>query len=174
MIASKIIADRLEELKIQEQKATILKQADGTSQTNRLTKQQKNAQNQLREEHKNRQIQEDLIRKSRIRTGVLGFVDRFTGRRKRTIEDNLIESTAMDERDCLEVDILKNMHDQEIQHHLSEVETVQKLHNQNIQELDADITWLAPPSEIYERDFDEDERQRRNKYHHRYRDDPRP
>lgn len=160
LIASKIITVRLEELKVQEQNVVSAKRNEGAVEARHLKKQQKKTEIQLSDDLFKRHAQEKILRSERIRTGVIGFIDCFTGRRKRTLEENLIETVAMHERDRYEVEVLKSTQCRDWQKHLSEVETAQLQHKKHVQELSHDITWLAPPTEVYERKSDEEEQRK--------------
>ena len=176
VIAAKIITNRLEVLKAQEQEAAQTKKDKGRVETHRFKKQQKHIEGNLRKDQERRQTQEESERLARIRTGVLGFMDRFTGRRKRTIEDNLEEATAMQGRDLFEIEVMENNHHHNLQQHFNKLEATQIQHLKIEQELDTDIAWLTSPEELHDDSKDrrqnEEERRKSNLRNNRSRDGP--
>ncbi|MBL4877249.1 MAG: relaxase/mobilization nuclease domain-containing protein, partial [Cohaesibacteraceae bacterium] len=114
-VAAKIVTDRLAVLKAEEQQAVATKRKNGHIRTNRYQARQARAAAGLRTDHAKRQASEDAIRRARIRKGVLGFVDRLTGKRKRTIAGNAAEAIAMQGRDQFEMEGLEDKHHCDLQ-----------------------------------------------------------
>ncbi|MCK5285485.1 MAG: hypothetical protein KAJ86_07875, partial [Alphaproteobacteria bacterium] len=75
-------------------------------QRKKLEIEQQAKQNALAAALKIRQLREEKIRKARIRRGLRGLVDRFTGKRKQTIECNEQEKQKTFVRDKQEKSIL--------------------------------------------------------------------
>ena len=175
-VAAKIIADRLVILKEREHQAAKADQQSSESQKLRIQAKQSLTELHLHAEQANRQTQEDATRTARIRKGVFGFVDRLTGRRKRTIEENVIEASVMLDRDRLELEILNNRNQASLILHRNKINAEQASYQKVIQELDTDITWLNAPPELNTRSEiqkNDEERRSHVRCSNRNRDGPR-
>ena len=175
-VAAKIIADRLAILKEQEHQTAKADLQSGEFQKMRIQEKQSHTEVHLHAEQANRKTQEEATRAARIRKGVLGFVDRLTGKRKRIIEENAVEAIAMLDRDRLESEVLNNRNQASLLLHRNKINAAQASHQQAIQELDADITWLKAPPELYSRgeiQKNDEERDNQMRRGNRNRDGPR-
>lgn len=147
-LASKIISDRLKVLKKQERQIAAVKQE-------RLLEQRKNLEtkhvqniNQLGKNQNARQLDEEAERARRIRKGLFGLWDRFSGKRKRTVLENKEAAEVRQVSDQIEKEDLHSEHNQSMQHHQKETEAAQMPHRESIKELNDDIAWLQKPPEL--------------------------
>lgn len=146
-VAAKIITDRLVELKAQERQAAKGTITQGRTGRAVLQDLQARTANNLQIKQDDQKIQHEAVRAARIRIGVLGFVDRLTGKRKRTLVENLREAAAMQQLD-LEAAKLIQQQLQEQARHVEAVKAAHKPHREAVKELNADIAWLSAPPEL--------------------------
>lgn len=147
-VAAKIITDRLAELKAQERRAAKDTIAQGRTERAALQDQQARTAKDLHTEHEEHKTQQEAVRAARIRTGVLGIVDRLTGKRIRTLAENLRESAAMQQQFDLETAKLNLQQQQEMVRNVEAVKAAHKPHREAVKELNADIAWLSSPPEL--------------------------
>ena len=147
-LAAKIIAERLEALKAQEAWAAEAKQERATQIQKRLLARQSREAARLHETQTKRKASEEAQRNARLRTGILGFLDRLTGRRKRTLEDNRSETALSDLRDRRETEALRQAHVRTMDHIGEKAHSSIRPHRDSIRELDTDIGWLAKLPEL--------------------------
>lgn len=148
VVAAKVIANRLAELKAQERQAAKATIAQGRTGRVALQDRQARTAKNLGAEHEEHKTQQEAVRASRIRTGVLGFVDRLTGKRKRTLAENLKDAAAMQQQLDLEAVELIQQQQQEQMSHVEAVKAAHKPHREAVKELDSDIVWLSLPPEL--------------------------
>ncbi|MCK4945717.1 MAG: relaxase, partial [Alphaproteobacteria bacterium] len=140
-------------------------------QRKKLEIEQQAKQNALAAALKIRQLREEKIRKARIRRGLRGLVDRFTGKRKQTIECNEQEKQKTFVRDKQEKSILtiKQASDREI--FLKARKQQQQKYVVEKQELQKDAEHFqqmktAPkPEDSYKKEFFKKRRASQNKEH---------
>ncbi|MBO6553728.1 MAG: relaxase [Roseitalea sp.] len=91
---------------------------------------------------------EEAVRQARIRKGILGFIDRLTGYRRKMAERNARERETAHARDLLEKQHLAAEFERQSQQRAQEQEIRQCDLSASIDELAKDIAWLQQPSEI--------------------------
>lgn len=91
--------------------------------------------------------QEEAERQARIRKGILGFIDRLTGYRRKMKRRNALEREAAHVRDRLETQRLAAEFERQSQNRTQEQEKRQRDLMVITHELSADIAWLERPSE---------------------------
>lgn len=140
--AAQIIAERLKQLKDQEVQTASLKERDSEVAEKHLKARQAREAAELRSAQLERQRQEQAEQEARLRRGVLGLLDRITGRRKRVLEQNAGEDALLALRDKRELEAMRyrSAQDQQTLAETSQIE--QDRHSQTIQELRTDIKWL--------------------------------
>lgn len=94
-IAAERVKSRLIELRAQEDRRAAEKLARLKEEQKREQDAQRAAAEALREKHAAEQKQQLAAHQARLRKGVLGFIDRFTGRKKRTEAQNREESAVL-------------------------------------------------------------------------------
>ena len=146
--AAKIITERLEALKTQEALAAEAKQERAAHTQKRLLARQSREAARLRDTQAKRGAMEQAGRDARIRTGILGFLDRLTGRRKRTLEDNRSAAALSALRDHREREALRQAHIRTMDRHGEKAQSGIRPHRDSIRELDTDIGWLAKLPEL--------------------------
>lgn len=149
-VAAKVIANRLAELKAQERQAAKATIAQGRTGRVALQDRQARTVENLCTEHEEHKTKQEAVRAARIRTGVLGFVDRLTGKRKRTLAENLKDAAAMQQQLDREAAELIQQQQQEQVCHVEVIKATHKLHREAVKELNADIAWLSSPPELAE------------------------
>jgi len=87
-LAANNVADRLTELKAEQEREAREKQKRLTQAAEQLRKRQYAERIQLARQQLLRFNREETIRKARLRKGIRGLFDRLTGKRKRTLEQN--------------------------------------------------------------------------------------
>ena len=146
--AAKQITERLSVLKQRESaKAAFIKDR-AMERDQRMRAAQDDQRAQLSRLHAERQDAEEQARKARIRKGVMGFVDRLTGRRKRTHEENATDATAKQLRDEHERRALEHRQLLDRQSHRDQANAARSNHVAAVRELDADIKRLSKPPDI--------------------------
>ncbi|WP_152498916.1 relaxase/mobilization nuclease domain-containing protein [Labrenzia sp. THAF82] len=86
--ASRLIADRLQELKAEQTSAARSAFTKAAKERERLHAERIRAEAALRQSQAERQATEQAEREARIRRGVMGLIDRLTGRRNRLLAEN--------------------------------------------------------------------------------------
>lgn len=127
--AVKIITDRLEELKREEEqraKAQLKKLEDEKARQQQAYKVQ---QKQLDQQQRERQAKEAAERLARFRKGILGFVDWISGRKAKIEKINIEEASKALQRDQYER--------QTIASHMKKIDT---LHNKKAQSINSNAS----------------------------------
>lgn len=120
-IAAERVSARLKELhRLERAQAARKLRAQRDAKKRLLAKQARDAA-QLHHKQLQRQHKEEEQRRARIRTGVLGFLDRFTGRRNRTLKENAAEAAWLQKRDAAE------QNHQHVAHRLEQEAQAQRL-----------------------------------------------
>lgn len=145
--AAKIIADRLRELRAQEAQALKSRRRIETEKKKRLLAQQAREAGRLREEQAKRQAQERAERAARLRKGLLGVLDRITGKRKQTIKENEKEAASKRTRDTLEKQDLEHRQSAAQSRQSAEAKAAGASHREAVKELTTDIQRLSEPPE---------------------------
>lgn len=140
--AATIVTDRLKELqaeqrRVQQETLTRLK-----AQRERQDERQRAAAALLKETQTTRFQAEEAARQAKIRKGVLGFIDRLTGKRKRTEAENIAERLMAQNRDREERSALAAAHSQARETLTEKAERVRNRSRETIRELSRDIDRL--------------------------------
>ena len=145
--AAQRVADRLTKLREEQNRKS-------QKQLLMLARERKEIAHRQREERRAlikvqaiRTTKEVVARKSRLHKGLTGFLDRVTGKHKRTLEQNRLDAESALQRDRRErASLIKEQKsvDQTLQ---SNVQNAQKRHQAIEQELNADIQNLEPDPE---------------------------
>ncbi|EDQ34555.1 hypothetical protein HPDFL43_00120 [Hoeflea phototrophica DFL-43] len=106
------------------------------------------SQAQLDARLNNRAQQEEAQRQARIRKGILGFIDRLTGHRRKAERRNALEREAAQVRDLVETQRLAARFERRSQQRAKEHEKRQLDLSATTQELGQDIAWLERPLEF--------------------------
>lgn len=166
--AARMITTRLEELWAEQTTETIQK-LEALERTRQGTQKQQNIETQeLVEQQEKRQLAEQARQDARLRKGLPGLLDRFTGKRNRTLEENAVESrhtlrTAKNEQAILQAQYAAAQKDIQCQ------AVAQKLGHKAIDaELKKDLRWLKRPQELsnYLINLNEEKDRRRERGHH--------
>lgn len=171
--AARMLTNRLEELRDEQSNRTRQK-LDTLERTRRNTQKQQDIETrELAEQQRKKQQAEQARQEARLRKGLPGLLDRFTGKRKRTLEQNAAEARhtqlkAQNERAILQAqyDAAHKTIQAQSATHKSDCEAIDS-------ELKQDIKWLERPAELKQSCFDskaEERRKRREK--ERCRDGP--
>lgn len=110
--AVKIVTDRLAELKAEEEAKAAAKQRLAREKEKRLLAVQAREAGQQREEQAKRLHAENAERMGRLRKGVMGWIDRLTGRAKRIETENAADTALKSRRDAKEIKDLRWLHEQ--------------------------------------------------------------
>jgi len=103
--AASIIIDRLSQLKAEQERQAKEKQKQLTKEAEQQRKQHYAQRIQLARYQVQRFKDEDAMRNARLRKGIRGLFDRLTGKRRRTLEQNDIETMRAKERDRREQEL---------------------------------------------------------------------
>ena len=145
--AAKIITDRLKELRFQEAGALRSGRRAEAEKRKRLLARQAREAGRLREEQAKRQTREQAERAARLRKGLLGILDRITGRRRRTIEENRKEAASLQTRDALEKRALELRQAAALSCQSADARAAGNPQKEAIKELTGDIQRLGIPPE---------------------------
>ena len=96
------VAARLEELKAEERQATEEKQQRLEAARAKAAQVHRQEAAALSSAQKSRETREEQAREARLRKGLRGLLDRLTGRRRRTLEQNKAEAAQAIDRDTQE------------------------------------------------------------------------
>ncbi|MEM8985632.1 MAG: relaxase [Pseudomonadota bacterium] len=113
--AANVVTTRLDELKSEQTQQQESKLERLKTEEAKKNEQHREQQTVLSQHQTERQQHEDSERQSRFRTGLWGFVDRFTGRHKRTEAENQAEILQHQERDKTEQQRLEQSQAQSVQ-----------------------------------------------------------
>lgn len=172
-IAARTLTKRLVELRDEQTVETEQKLEQIERTRNHTQKQKATDFQELKEQQKNRQQSEQEKQAARLRKGIPGFIDRFTGKRKRTLELNAIEARHTELIAKNEQTLLQNQYKdafKSIETQATELKTTNKAVNT---ELKKDIQRLKPPPELLTKTYDTDEEKTRNRRNRQYSRDGR-
>jgi len=144
-IAAKQITDRLKVLKAEQQTQADRKAQIAQREAERMKERQTHATEALKTDHAKRQQTEEQARQDRLRKGVMGLVDRVTGRRKHTLEQNQREQAAATQRDQTEVQSLKHLQRRAFVEQRKRAVTAQRPFREAVRELNTDIQEVNKP-----------------------------
>lgn len=144
-IAANIIATRLKELKSEQQRKAEAERHRAIEERARLKERQKAQEEALKREQALRQAQEQAARRARIRGGVLGFMDRFTGKRRKIEDQNKVEASRAVLRDRAEHERQKAQQLAATKNQAATHQAVQTRHKSIATELSQDIERLSQP-----------------------------
>lgn len=145
-IAAKQVTDRLETLRNEQRQEAQAKTEQAERQHARMKDNHTREAERLKRDHETRRKTEEQQRAKRVRSGLIGFVDRLTGRRKRTLLQNKLEAVASMQRDRLETQTLAHLQEQARMEDQRRMQAVQRLHRETVKELQIDIKEISKPS----------------------------
>lgn len=141
--AAKIVADRLKELKAERDKAERARQARDIEREKQRHEANRREREKLLQAQRERRQVELAERQARLRKGLLGLLDRITGKRKRTEVENRSEAERATERDGQELSVMTKRQ-QAIQQSVREcIEQKQSRGQSLLAELEADMLKMA-------------------------------
>lgn len=140
--AASIIAERLKQLKDQEVQAAQSKEQEAADERKRLEVKQTREAARLRDDQVKRQAEEQAQRNARLRKGIVGLLDRITGKRKRTLRESAAEAALQTLRDRRETEAVQYRQHQEQIRQVDRAKAEQGPHRQAVRELQTDIGWL--------------------------------
>lgn len=152
-IAAKQITDRLKVLKTEQQLQADRKAIAAKYEAQVMKERQTKAAETLKADHTKRQQTEEQARQGRLRKGFMGLVDRVTGKRKRTLEQNQREQAAAARRDHVETQSLRHLQHRAFIEQRKRAATVQRPFKEAVKELETDIREVSkPPTPSKDRD----------------------
>lgn len=146
--ASKQITDRLAQLKAQEVAKAACVQDAAIKRDKRIQAKQTRETSILRDTQQKRAAAEEQARQARIRKGMMGFVDRLTGRRKRTLKENAADAAAKNLRDQHERRALEHKQAHDLQSQRVSANTARTQHLTAARELGRDIEAFRNTPEV--------------------------
>ncbi|MEM1372434.1 MAG: relaxase, partial [Pseudomonadota bacterium] len=146
--AAKQITDRLVQLKDQEATKAMRVQDVAIKRDKSMQAKQSRETSVLRDTQQKRAAAEEQARQARIRKGVMGFVDRLTGRRKRTLQENTADSAAKQLRNQHERRALQHKQAHDLQSHRNAANTARSNHMAAACELGRDIEAFRNAPEV--------------------------
>ncbi len=144
-IAAKQITDRLKILKTEQEAQADRKEQVAQREAERMKERQTRAAETLKADHAKRRQTEEQARQQRLRKGVMGLVDRVTGKRKRTLEQNQREQAAANQRDRRETQSLQHLQRQAFVEQRKRTATMQRPFKEAVKELETDIREVNKP-----------------------------
>ena len=155
--AAKIVTDRLKELQAEQRRAEQQRLARLAAERTRKEAEQRQSVERMRAEQAARMRREEAAREANIRKGLFGFIDRLTGKRKRTEAANDADRQTAQVRDRNERAALASAHRQSLDRLGEKAEEVRARRRETARELASDIERLerlprpapraAPPRE---------------------------
>jgi hypothetical protein len=169
--AAQIVAERLETLR-QEQQAKTERKLESIERERQQTQEsQRTEQKNLSQKQAKQQEIELARQRSRFRKGLFGLLDRFTGKRKRTEEQNQLEAEQTLLENQAKQSALNSQHEA-VQKIIQKSTTTQKAWQKAVDsELKQDIAWLQAPRAL-DQEAEEPSRKRNKRTQQRSRDGP--
>lgn len=171
--AARILTTRLDELR-DEQSTETKHELETLERTRSNTQRYQSIETKkLAEQQEKRQQAEQTMQTARLRKGLPGLLDRFTGKRKRTLEQNAAEARHTKLIAKNEQTLLSEQYDASLKTLETQV-AVQKSNNKVVDtELKKDIQRLKRPPELLKNTYDTDQEEtRENRNHQRNLDEP--
>lgn len=137
--ASKLITGRLEEIKQEQTAHHVLKQSSIKAEQDKTTEKQAAEKRKLEQTQAARTQKENAERQARLRKGIPGLWDRFTGKRKKTLIKNEFEAAQSEKRDFIERRSTQEKHDRVQRQFEQQAKSAQKEHSTIQSELKDDI-----------------------------------
>lgn len=147
-LAAEQITKRLVELRQEKATESKLSRAYVRHQDKRANQNYGRQQIYLRERQLRNQEREDQQREARLRTGLFGLWDRFTGRRKTTLLLNQSELQSMRDRHKKEMRDLRDQHLSKLKSQHEEARSARQKQFEAMKELREDIKRLKEPPEF--------------------------
>ena len=152
-LAAKQITDRLKVLKAEQQAQADRKEQAAQREAQAMKERQAQAAETMKANQAKRRQTEKQARQDRLRKGVMGLVDRITGKRKRTLKQNQREQAAAVQRDQAETQSLQHIQRQAFVEQRKRAATVQRPFKEAVKELETDIREVnKPPAPSKDRD----------------------
>lgn len=158
--ATKQVSTRIYELFQEQQKELEAKRQQAAQQQTALQAKQAEQTALQKTMQNNRQEVEEEKRQSRLRGGLIGFWDRFTGRRKETELQNQFEAAKAKERDLAQRKQLEEQQQRRKETLQKQAEQVRAQNEKAVKELTQDIEQYAPKQETPARQSSYAEQQR--------------
>jgi len=168
--AAKLVTDRLEELRLEQEREVARKLELFRYKYQWLLNAQKGEQGALKRQHIERRKAKQASQEARIRKGLFGMLDRITGKRRRTEDQNRTETEAALILDREEQTLMYDRQESSRQTIKKDVTTQKAWHVAVDRELKKDIQWLNAPPKPDEATQNAERKQRRRQ---RNRDGPR-
>jgi len=166
--AARMLTTRLEELR-EEQANEARCKLQALERTQRNTQEQQKTETlELAEQHKKHQHAEQVRQAARLRKGLPGLLDRFTGKRKRTLVQNVAETKRTQLNEQNEQSHLQAQYEAALTTIRGQSERQKTSHKTIDVELRKDIQWLEKPLELQSDNFEleaEEKRRQQNKVH---------
>lgn len=140
--AAKIVTDRLKELQAEQRRYERDRLARLAAERTRKEAEQRQSVERLRAEQAARMRREEAAREAKIRKGLFGFIDRLTGKRKRTETENDADRQTAQARDRNERTALASAHRQSLDRLGEKAEQVRARRREANRELASDIERL--------------------------------
>lgn len=147
-VAAKIVTDRLKQIRDEERQKAKEKLSAARRQKQRQEIDYTARLKALRASQAERRHEVHEKRIARVRKGLLGFLDRLTGKRKRILEQNKIEAQLAKLQDMKERQTLRDKQASRTRQQIDEVRQDIKTQRQTVRDLNKDIAWLNVPDEV--------------------------
>ncbi len=144
-LAAKQISDRLKVLKTEQQAQADRKAQAAQREAECMKERQTRASETLKQGHAQRCAEQDRAHQERLRKGLLGLMDRVTGKRKRTLLQNEMEKAATHQRDQTEAHTLQHLQHQAFVEQRKRADTMQRPFKEAVKELETDIRDVSKP-----------------------------
>lgn len=142
--AAQQVADRLQELKTQQQQEITAKREREKQQQHALRSKQAEQTIHQNEAQQQQRAEEEQTRKARVRGGLFGIWDRVTGKRKATEIQNKQEATQARKRDKRQAKELERHQQQAAETLQKQAQAERKENELTVKELKKDIQEYAP------------------------------
>jgi hypothetical protein len=145
--AKAVVAKRLEELQRQQMEQERVKAEQLARQKEQQTRAHREHRAKLDQEQKARQARERAERNARLRKGLAGLLDRVTGKRRKAVQQNEMETKQAETRDQTQVQTVKAAQTHSKRELLSKEQTLRKQFIESRKKLQADIQDVTPERE---------------------------
>ncbi|MEP4987385.1 MAG: relaxase/mobilization nuclease domain-containing protein [Paracoccaceae bacterium] len=145
--AKDVIAKRLEELQRQQKEQERIKAEQLARDKEQQARAHREHRAKLDQEQKARQAREHAERNARLRKGLAGLLDRITGKRRKVVQQNKLETKQGETRDQTQVQTVKTAQTHSKLELLGKEQTMRKQFIESRKELQADIQNITPERE---------------------------
>lgn len=152
-IAAKQVTERREVLQRQQQAQAQHKAQAAQREAERMKEWQARAAKKLKQDQDKQRAEQDKAQQQRLRKGLLGLMDRVTGKRKRTLLQNEMEKAVTHQRDQGESQTLDQLQRQAFAEQRKRANSAQRPFKEAVKELETDIREVSkPPAPSKDRD----------------------